>query len=168
MKQKQIYLIILFSCVVFSSCSNNSGKNQIPETTSSQAQSGDSGNGTGSSPVQNNNNNNSSGGTNVNAAQQLLDTSKLQSDMNDMLSSMAGKPDSNKLKYAASDILSTDAAILSDSGIDKLYGNSNDPAVKAARDALLKMRNTIGITPDKLDSIKKAAEALSKNGDHQP
>jgi hypothetical protein len=63
----------------------------------------------------------------------------------------------------ASDILSTDAKVLSDSGIDQLYGNSNDPAVKAAGDALKKMRNGMGITPDKLDSIRKAANQLKTN-----
>lgn len=58
--------------------------------------------------------------------------------------------------------------MLYDSGIDKLYGNSNDPGVKAAKDALLKMRNAMGITPGKSDSIKKAADGLSKNYNHQP
>ena len=95
------------------------------------------------------------------AVTQLIDTTKLKSDLNDVLSSLAsGKPDTTKLKAAASDILSTDAHVLSDSGIDQLYGNSNDPAVKTAADALKKMRNSIGITPDKLDSIRKAANQL--------
>ena len=95
------------------------------------------------------------------AVNQLIDTTKLKSDLNDVLSSLSsGKPDTTKLKAAASDILSTDAHVLSDSGIDQLYGNSNDPAVKAAADALRKMRNSIGITPDKLDSIRKAANQL--------
>jgi type IV pilus biogenesis protein CpaD/CtpE len=92
---------------------------------------------------------------------QLIDTTKLKSDLNNVLSSLAsGKPDTAKLKAAASDILSTDAKVLSDSGIDQLYGNSSDPAVKAAGDALKKMRNSMGITPDKLDSIRKAANQL--------
>lgn len=111
---------------------------------------------------------NYSGNASSNAAQQILNTNKMKSDLNDVLSSSAGKPDSNKLKHAASDILSTDAAMLYDSGIDKLYGNSNDPGVKAAKDALLKMRNAMGITPGKSDSIKKAADGLSKNYNHQP
>lgn len=37
-----------------------------------------------------------------------------------------GKADTNKLKNAAADILSTDAAILSDSCISKMYGNGNN------------------------------------------
>ena len=67
------------------------------------------------------------------------------------------------MKNAASDLITTDATILSDSGIDKMYGNSNDPSVKAAANTLKKMRNGTGITPDKLDSLKKAAEQLKQN-----
>ena len=94
----------------------------------------------------------------------LMDTTKLKSDLNDIMSSVvSGKPDTTKLKNAASDIMTTDAKILSDSGIDKMYGNSNDPAVKAAANTLKKMRNGIGLTPDKLDSIKKEAETLKSN-----
>ena len=61
--------------------------------------------------------------------------------------------------------MTTDAGILSDSGIDKMYGNSNDPSVITAKNALKKMRDGMGITPDKLDSIKKAAAQL-KQGSH--
>jgi hypothetical protein len=94
----------------------------------------------------------------------LIDTTKLKSEINGVLSSLSsGQPDTAKLKAAASDILSTDAKVLSDSGIDRLYGNSNDPAVKAASDALKKMRNGMGLTPDKLDSIRKAASQLKTN-----
>jgi hypothetical protein len=94
----------------------------------------------------------------------LIDTSKLKSEINGVLGSLAsGQPDTAKLKAAAGDILSTDAKVLSDSGIDRLYGNSNDPAVKAASDALKKMRNGMGLTPDKLDSIRKAAGQLKTN-----
>ena len=98
------------------------------------------------------------------SATPLIDTTKLKSDLSDVLNSISsGKPDTTKLKAAASDILSTDAKVLSDSGIDQLYGNSNDPAVKAAAGQLKKMRNSMGITPDKLDSIKKAAATLYPN-----
>ena len=98
------------------------------------------------------------------AAQPLIDTAKLQSDMNSVLSSLAsGKPDTAKLKAAGSDILSTTAKVLSDSGIDQLYGNSNDPAVKAAAAELKKLRGGLGITPASLDSIRKAAAQLNKN-----
>jgi len=98
------------------------------------------------------------------AVSPLIDTSKFKSEINGVLSSLSsGEPDTAKLKAAASDILSTDAKVLSDSGIDRLYGNSNDPAVKAAGDALKKMRDGMGITPDKLDSIRKAASQLKTN-----
>ena len=92
---------------------------------------------------------------------ELMDTTKLKGDMNDMLNSViSGKPDTTKLKKAAGDIMTTDANMLSDSGIDKMYGNSNDPSVKAAAAALKKMRNGMGITPGKLDSMRKEADAL--------
>jgi hypothetical protein len=95
----------------------------------------------------------------------LIDTAKLKSDLSDVLNSMSsGKPDTAKLKKAASDILTTDATVLSDSGIDAMGGgNSNDPAVNSARAALKKMRDGMGLTPDKLDSIRKAAAQLGKN-----
>jgi hypothetical protein len=98
------------------------------------------------------------------AVSPLIDTTKLKSDLNAVLGSLSGgKPDTAKLKAAASDILSTDAKVLSDSGIDQLYGNSKDPAVKSASDALKKMRDGMGITPDKLDSIRNAANLLKSN-----
>lgn len=95
---------------------------------------------------------------------QLIDTTRLKSDLNGMLNSIAsGKPDTNLLKVAGKDILSTANRVLSDSGIDKLYGNSNDPAVRSAAEMLKKYRNATGLTPDKLDSLKKAANLLSTN-----
>ncbi|MGI8951768.1 MAG: hypothetical protein ACR2FN_09325 [Chitinophagaceae bacterium] len=94
--------------------------------------------------------------------QQLIDTNKLKTDMNNVMDAIStGKPDTNKLKKAASDILSTDATILSDSGIDKMYGNSNDPAVNEAKNALIKARNAMGMTPGKLDSLRKKASELA-------
>ncbi len=94
----------------------------------------------------------------------LIDTAKLQGDLNSVISSMAGgKPDTTALKTAAKDFLSTSDKVLSDSGIDALYGNSNDPAVKAAATALKKLRNGMGFTPAKLDSLKKATQALREN-----
>jgi hypothetical protein len=71
----------------------------------------------------------------------------------------AHPPDTSALKAAASDILTTDANVLSDSGIDQL-GDKNDPAAKAAQDALKKMRDGMGLTPAKLDSIRKAGASL--------
>ena len=98
------------------------------------------------------------------AVTQLIDTAALKSDMNNVLSGIAsGKMDTNSLKKAAKDYLSTSQKVLSDSGIDQLYGNSNDPAVKAAAETLKKFRNASGLTPDKLDSLKKAAELLKVN-----
>lgn len=92
----------------------------------------------------------------------LIDTAKLKGEITDVINSIAnGKPDTNKLKAAGSDILKTDADVLSDSGISKL-GDKNDPAAREAQNILIKMRNSMGITPDKLDSIRKAAEALEK------
>jgi|GEM_PF-4073800 hypothetical protein len=91
----------------------------------------------------------------------LIDTAKLKSDINGVLNSIAsGKPDTTAMKKAAADILTTDAHVLSDSGIDQLYGNSNDPAVKNAAEALKKMRNAVGISSAALDSIRHAAATL--------
>ena len=87
-------------------------------------------------------------------------------DMSAVTDLLNGKTDTNKLKKAAADILTTDAAILSDSGISKMYGNSNDPAVNTAKNALIKMRNSMGITPGKLDSMKKSAAVLVNDSMH--
>jgi ethanolamine ammonia-lyase small subunit len=91
----------------------------------------------------------------------LVDTAKLKQDIGDVMRSMDAQhpPDTNALKAAASDILTTDANILSDSGIDQL-GDKNDPAAKQAQDELKKMRNAMGITPAQLDSIRKAGASL--------
>jgi hypothetical protein len=98
------------------------------------------------------------------AVNQLIDTAKLHADINNVLNSIAsGKPDTNALKTAGKDILTTTHNMLSDSGIDKLYGNSNDPAVKAAAETLKKLRNASGLTPAALDSLKKAADLLKTN-----
>ncbi|HEY4110352.1 hypothetical protein [Puia sp.] len=98
------------------------------------------------------------------AVSQLIDTTKLKGDMNSLLNSIAsGKPDTNALKMTAKDVLNTTNQMLSDSGIDKLYGNSNDPSVKAAAEMLKKYRNGMGITPAMLDSIKQAAGTLNNH-----
>jgi hypothetical protein len=98
------------------------------------------------------------------AAAQLIDTTKLKGEMNSLLNAVAsGKTDTNLLKATAKDVLNTTDQMLSDSGIDKLYGNSNDPAVKAAAEALKKYRNGMGITPAALDSIKQAAARLNNH-----
>ena len=95
---------------------------------------------------------------------QLIDTTKLKKDANDLMNSIAsGHLDTNKLKAAGSDYLSTAAKVLSDSGIDKMGGNGADPSQKAASDALKKMRDAAGLTPGALDSLKKAADLLKSN-----
>ena len=102
------------------------------------------------------------------AASSLIDTGKLKSDMNNMMDAItnaaSGKqPDTNKLKAAAADVMTTATSVLSDSGIAKMYGNSNDPAVISARKTLIKMRNGIGITPAELESMKKTVEQLQQS-----
>lgn len=101
------------------------------------------------------------------AATQLIDTTKIKSDMNnvmDLVTSVASRklPDTNKLKATAADVLSTSAAVLSDSGIAKMGGDKNDPSVQAAKNMLVRMRNSLGITPAALDSMKKAVAELQK------
>ncbi|MFZ1798759.1 MAG: hypothetical protein WAU24_02760 [Chitinophagaceae bacterium] len=96
-----------------------------------------------------------------------VDTTKLKTDMNDLLNSIAtGNPDTTKLKNTASDFLTTDATMLSDSAIDKMYGN--DPQAKQAAGLLKKWRDKMGITPAQLDSIKKAAASLKQNSPQNP
>ena len=93
-----------------------------------------------------------------------FDTAKLKADIGSVISSIeSGHPDTNQLKAAGSDILTTTSNVLSDSGIDKLYGNSDDPAVKQAAAMLKKYRDAMGITPAALDSIRKAAEQLKNH-----
>lgn len=93
-----------------------------------------------------------------------IDTAKLQQDMNTILTGMiSGKPDTAALKKAAADFGMTTQQMLSDSGINALYGNSNDPSVRAAGDMLKKLRDATGLTPDKLDSLKKATDLLNAN-----
>lgn len=142
--QLKLSMGVLFSALFLFSCSGN--RNPQPPNTILQQEMKDS--------LQQ---------SSSNSPQQILDTTKLKSDVSSLANSiLSGKPDTGNLQKAAADILSTDAAILSDSGISKLYGNSNDPAVKAAKNSLVKMRNSMGITPDKLDSMKKSAAILSK------
>lgn len=92
----------------------------------------------------------------------LLDTAKLRSDLNSIMSGVvSGKPDTAKLKAAGSDILSTTAGLLSDSGISGLGGKSQDPGVRKAREIFIRMRDSMGINPAALDSIRNAAKRLS-------
>jgi hypothetical protein len=98
------------------------------------------------------------------AMTQLIDTNKIKADVNEVENSLStGKlPDTTKLKAAASDILNTTAAVMSDSGISKM-GDSRDPSQKAAQDEMKKLRDASGLTPAALDSLKKAAALLQSN-----
>ena len=92
-----------------------------------------------------------------------IDTTRLKSDIDNVASSLlSDKPDTTKLKTAAGDVLSTTAAVLSDTGINRLTDPS-DPSQKAAGDALKKLRDAGGLTPGALDSLKKAADLLKSN-----
>lgn len=92
-----------------------------------------------------------------------IDTARLKSDIDNVANSLlSDKPDTTKLKTAAGDILSTTAAVLSDTGINKLTDPS-DPSQKAAGDALKKLRGAGGLTPGALDSLKNAADLLKSN-----
>ena len=139
-----IFITMLFTITLCISCNVNKVKDAIAksDSTSTEKRSSSSASDETSSP--------------------LMDTAKLKSDFSDVLNSVASG-DTTKLKNAASDIMTTDAKILSDSGIDKMYGNSNDPAVKVTANTLKKMRNGIGLTPGRLDSMKKEAEKLKSN-----
>ncbi|HVU58738.1 MAG TPA: hypothetical protein VHD83_26945 [Puia sp.] len=98
-------------------------------------------------------------------AQELFDTTRLKGEMNEILQGVTtGHPDTAKLKEAGADVLSTAAAVLSDTGISKLYGNDHDPSVQAAKDMLIRLRDSIGLNAQKLDEVKKAAEQLRSGG----
>ena len=131
MKLLKCILLLAYSVIILSACSPGSSKTN----SANQSQSA-----TEQSP--------------------LADTAKIKSDITDMVNSISSEPDTNKLKAAASDILSKDADILSDSGIDKLTGK--DPSAKEAGDIIKKFRDATGLTPTALDSIKKAAASLGQ------
>ncbi len=157
MKKIFIIIIIIFSVVMYSCSSHTSATNSTSKTDTTLLN---------NASTTSANSNSSSNATDASASA-LMDTNKLKGDLNDLVNEMAsGKPDTTKMKNAGADILSTDAAVLSDSGIDKMYGNSNDPSVTAAKNMLKNMRDKIGITPDKLDSIKKAAAELKQSSSH--
>ena len=88
-------------------------------------------------------------------------SNRIKSDLNDIVNSISTQqPDTVKLKNAAKDILSTDANILSDSGINRLTGN--DPSAKQAGGVIKKIRDATGLTPAALDSLKKTISALGQ------
>jgi hypothetical protein len=93
---------------------------------------------------------------------ELLDTSKIKSDIEKVISSAnSGKPDTSELKTAGADVLATAAAMLSDSGISKMGGNNQDPGVRQAKAMFRHMRDSIGITSAALDSMRNASKKLS-------
>ncbi|HLY68826.1 MAG TPA: hypothetical protein VKR53_03800 [Puia sp.] len=101
-----------------------------------------------------------------NAVSRLIDTGKLKPGINSIIDAItigaSGKqPDTNKLKAAATDVLTTANAVLSDSAIAKMNANNNEPAVLAAKKTLITMRNGIGIRPAELDSMKKTVEQVA-------
>jgi hypothetical protein len=150
MKHIKLFVVVILPVFIFFSCNQNSTSHNRAANASKVSD--DSSLSNTSRPSEDVNNN----------ALQQIDTTKMKQDLNNIISgAINGKPDTNLLKKSAADILSTDAAVLSDSGISKMYGNSNDPSVKAAKDALIKMRNSMGITPDKLDSMRKSAALLN-------
>src|SRR6201995_120934 len=87
---------------------------------------------------------------------ELIDTTKLKNDLNTVVQSIeSGHPDTEKLKEAGHDILNTAATVLSDTAIDKMTGHGGPEGT--AGSILKKLRDSVGLSPDKLDSIRYAA-----------
>ena len=158
MQQLKLFPVILVS-ITLSCCAGHNDVQQtltrslVQSTDSISAAKRDSG-----LPV----NNNSSQQVATVSSQPMMDTAKIKSALEGVKDLLKGKPDINKVKAVAADVLSADAAMLSDSGITSLGGNTIDPAVITAKNTLLKMRNAMGITPATLDSMKKSAAMLTK------
>ena len=162
--KKSFFYTILFVVVLTGCTWHPAPKSGTPTAGSAQAAGGasESAGGAGESAGASSGQNGS--GKAADAGSAPFDTAKLKADIGSVISAMeSGHPDTNKLKAAGSDILTTTSDILSDSGIDKLYGNSDDPAVKQAAAMLKKYRDAMGITPAALDSIRKAAEQLKNH-----
>lgn len=96
----------------------------------------------------------------------LMDTAKLKSDLNTIVSNAANMserklPDTTALKTSGADVLNTTANVLSDSGIDKMGGDNNDAGVVEAKKMMKKMRDSMGINSSLLDSMRKSSEKLA-------
>jgi hypothetical protein len=159
----RVFILPLFLMVLMASCNGSlsSGKGSANGTSGSSSADGSGGPDKGSGDKTANTN---PDGSSSRSTDPLIDSAKLKSEINDLMNSLAsGKPDTAKLKKTMSDVLNTTATVLSDSGISTLGGNSNDPSQNSAKEALKKMRDGLGITPDKLDSIRKAAAQIQKN-----
>ena len=100
---------------------------------------------------------------------------RIKADINEVIQSVSSgqQPDMEKLKQAGSDILSTAASLLSNSGIDQLAGNGGaapstgatsgvggDAAASAAGGILKKLRDGLGLNGNALDEIRNAADQL--------
>lgn len=97
------------------------------------------------------------------SATPIIDSARLHHDLDQMIGgALSGKPDTAQIKAAGADILSTAANVLSDSGISTISGGNADPSAAAAKNLLIRMRNSIGINPAALDSMRRAGKMLGK------
>jgi hypothetical protein len=150
------YLLIASIVLMFASCQGGATGASKAAAAGSQDAKASANNGTAKSA------NDATGNSAV--AKTPIDTVVLQKDLNTLLTGIVtGKMDTTALKQIAARTGMTTQQMLSDSGINALYGNSGDPSVKAAGDMLKKLRDGIGLTPDKLDTLKKAADLLNSN-----
>lgn len=96
------------------------------------------------------------------AAPVLPDTAKLKADLDAVMAGMANpkQPDTTAMKKTGADVLNTTADMLSDSGIDRMGGDDKDPGDVAARRAMKKMRDSMGINTSMLDSMRQSAQKL--------
>ncbi len=91
------------------------------------------------------------------------DTAKLKAEVDGILHDLTNNklPDTNKLKMTTADVLTTTANVLSDSGIDAMGGNEKDEGVMKAKDMFKNMRDSMGISPAMLDSMRNSAKQLA-------
>jgi hypothetical protein len=103
---------------------------------------------------------------------------RIKADVNAVIQSVSNgqQPDMERLKEAGSDILSTAASLLSNSGIDGLTGNGggsgllggggapagagDGAAAEAAGGIFKKLRDGLGLDGNALDGLRKAADEL--------
>jgi hypothetical protein len=90
-----------------------------------------------------------------------IDSTKLARDMEALLSTYSsGKMDTVAWQRVADDLGISVQQLLGQTGLDSTYANSKDPAMRAAAVQLKKLRDATGWTPDIMDSLKQAADAL--------
>src|ERR1700722_17638738 len=86
---------------------------------------------------------------------------RIKADVNAVIQSVSnGQPDEQRLKEAGSDILSTAASFLSNSGIDGLTGSGGGSEAEAG-DIMKKLRDGLGLDGNALDGLRKAANDLN-------